>query len=113
MKGSAPALVANDGAPAACSPDAAARALWGLALARACSRASGAALPVEIVAGNVATAEGAKALALAGANAVKVGIGPGSICTTRIVAGVGVPQLSAVMNCALESQQHGVPIVAD
>lgn len=68
---------------------------------------------VQVVAGNVATAEATKALIDCGADAVKVGIGPGSICTTRIVAGVGVPQLTAVMNCANEASKHGVPIIAD
>jgi IMP dehydrogenase len=68
---------------------------------------------VQVIAGNVATAEGTKALIDAGADAVKVGIGPGSICTTRIVAGVGVPQLTAVMDCAKEAQKHGVPVIAD
>jgi len=68
---------------------------------------------VQVIAGNVATAEGTKALIDAGADAVKVGIGPGSICTTRIVAGVGVPQLTAVMDCAKEAAKHGVPIIAD
>ena len=68
---------------------------------------------VQVIAGNVATAEGTKALIDAGADAVKVGIGPGSICTTRIVAGVGVPQLTAVMDCAKEASKHGVPIIAD
>jgi len=67
----------------------------------------------EVLAGNVATAAGCRALIEAGADAVKVGIGPGSICTTRVVAGVGVPQVTAVMECAQEAQQHGVPIVAD
>uniref|UniRef100_UPI002AFDCE50 IMP dehydrogenase n=1 Tax=Devosia sp. TaxID=1871048 RepID=UPI002AFDCE50 len=67
----------------------------------------------RIVAGNVATAEATKALIGAGADAVKVGIGPGSICTTRIVAGVGVPQLAAVMACAEEGDRHGVPVIAD
>ncbi len=67
----------------------------------------------EVLAGNVATAAGCRALIEAGADAVKVGIGPGSICTTRVVAGVGVPQVTAVMECAREAQQHGVPIVAD
>lgn len=67
----------------------------------------------RIVAGNVATAEATKALIDAGADAVKVGIGPGSICTTRIVAGVGVPQLAAVMGCAEEGHKQGVPIIAD
>ncbi len=68
---------------------------------------------VRIVAGNVATAEATKALIEAGADAVKVGIGPGSICTTRIVAGVGVPQLAAIMACAAEAQKHDIPIIAD
>jgi len=67
----------------------------------------------RIVAGNVATAEATKALIGAGADAVKVGIGPGSICTTRVVAGVGVPQLAAVMACAEEGDRHGVPVIAD
>jgi len=67
----------------------------------------------RIVAGNVATAEGARALIDAGADCIKVGIGPGSICTTRMVAGVGVPQLAAVMACAEEADRHGVPIIAD
>lgn len=68
---------------------------------------------VQVVAGNVATADATKALIDAGADAVKVGIGPGSICTTRIVAGVGVPQLTAVMECAKEASRFGVPIIAD
>lgn len=68
---------------------------------------------VDIVAGNVATASAVAALIDAGADAVKVGIGPGSICTTRIVAGVGVPQITAIMDCAQEAAKHGVPIVAD
>ena len=67
----------------------------------------------RIVAGNVATAEAVKALIDAGADSVKVGIGPGSICTTRVVAGVGVPQLAAVMACAEEGAKHGVPVIAD
>jgi IMP dehydrogenase len=66
-----------------------------------------------IIAGNVGTAEGTEALAKAGADIVKVGIGPGSICTTRIVAGVGVPQLSAIMECARVAKQYGLPIIAD
>ncbi len=70
-------------------------------------------LNVEIIAGNVATAEGTKALIDAGADAVKVGIGPGSICTTRIVAGVGVPQISAIDECAAEGAKYGVPVIAD
>ncbi len=68
---------------------------------------------VQVAAGNVATAAATRALIDAGADAVKVGIGPGSICTTRIVAGVGVPQLTAIMNCAAEAQKHGIPIIAD
>ncbi|AKI01758.1 inosine-5'-monophosphate dehydrogenase [Hoeflea sp. IMCC20628] len=68
---------------------------------------------VRILAGNVATAEGTRALIDAGADAVKVGIGPGSICTTRIVAGVGVPQLSAIMSAVDEAQKHGIPVIAD
>ncbi|WP_068312455.1 IMP dehydrogenase [Polycladidibacter hongkongensis] len=68
---------------------------------------------VELVAGNVATREATKALADVGADAVKVGIGPGSICTTRIVAGVGVPQLTAVLECADEATKLGLPIIAD
>jgi IMP dehydrogenase len=67
----------------------------------------------QIVAGNVATASGTQALIDAGADAVKVGIGPGSICTTRIVAGVGVPQLTAIMDCANAASKAGVPIIAD
>jgi IMP dehydrogenase len=68
---------------------------------------------VQVVAGNVATAAAVKALAEAGADAVKVGIGPGSICTTRVVAGVGVPQVSAIMSCAQEAAKHGIPVIAD
>jgi IMP dehydrogenase len=68
---------------------------------------------VQVIAGNVATAEATRALIDAGADSVKVGIGPGSICTTRIVAGVGVPQLTAVMDCAEEAHKHGVPVIAD
>ncbi|MBR5384717.1 MAG: IMP dehydrogenase, partial [Bacteroidales bacterium] len=68
---------------------------------------------IQIVAGNVATGEGAKALADAGVSAVKVGIGPGSICTTRIIAGVGMPQLSAVMLAAEALKGTGVPVIAD
>ncbi len=68
---------------------------------------------VEIIAGNVATAAATRALIEAGADAVKVGVGPGSICTTRIVAGIGVPQLTAVLDCAEAARPHGVPIIAD
>ncbi len=67
----------------------------------------------QVIAGNIATYEAAKALAGAGADALKVGIGPGSICTTRIVAGVGVPQLTAIMECAKAGREEGVPIIAD
>jgi IMP dehydrogenase len=68
---------------------------------------------VQVVAGNVATPEGALALIEAGADAVKIGIGPGSICTTRIVAGIGVPQFSAVLETAQVCREHGVPAIAD
>ena len=70
-------------------------------------------LDVEIIAGNVATAEATADLIAVGADAVKVGIGPGSICTTRIVAGVGVPQISAIDECSQEGAKHGVPVIAD
>jgi IMP dehydrogenase len=68
---------------------------------------------VQIIAGNVATSEAVKALVGAGADAVKIGIGPGSICTTRVIAGVGVPQLSAIIDCAEEAAKAGVPVIAD
>lgn len=68
---------------------------------------------LQIIAGNVATPEATRDLILAGADCVKVGIGPGSICTTRVVAGVGVPQLTAVMDCVEEAQKHGIPVIAD
>lgn len=68
---------------------------------------------VDVIAGNVATPEAVAALIEAGADAVKVGIGPGSICTTRIVAGVGVPQITAIETCSKEGAKHGVPIIAD
>ncbi len=68
---------------------------------------------IDVIAGNVATAAATKALIDAGVDAVKVGIGPGAICTTRVVAGVGVPQLTAVMNCAAEARKAGIPIIAD
>ncbi|MGV1100785.1 IMP dehydrogenase [Thiovibrio sp. JS02] len=68
---------------------------------------------LQIIAGNVATAEGAEALIKAGADCVKVGVGPGSICTTRVVAGVGVPQMSAIYNCAMAAEKHGIPVIAD
>jgi len=68
---------------------------------------------VAIIAGNVATAEATRELIEAGADIVKVGIGPGSICTTRVVAGVGVPQITAVYDCATEARKHGKAIIAD
>ncbi|WP_420140515.1 IMP dehydrogenase, partial [Sphingomonas sp.] len=68
---------------------------------------------IQVVAGNVATAEAARALIDAGADGIKVGIGPGSICTTRVVAGVGVPQLTAVMEAAGEAWKSNVPVIAD
>lgn len=68
---------------------------------------------VQVIGGNVATAEGVKALVGAGADAVKIGIGPGSICTTRVVAGVGVPQFSAIVECAEAGARSGVPVIAD
>jgi len=68
---------------------------------------------VDVIAGNVATAEGAKDLIEAGADAVKVGVGPGGMCTTRVVTGAGVPQLTAIMDCAKVGQEYGVPIIAD
>ena len=68
---------------------------------------------LQVIAGNVATGEATKALIDAGADAVKVGIGPGSICTTRIVAGIGVPQITAVMDCYAVAKEYGIPIIAD
>ncbi|MBE5802456.1 MAG: IMP dehydrogenase [Clostridiales bacterium] len=68
---------------------------------------------LPIIAGNVATAAAARALIEAGANCIKVGIGPGSICTTRVVAGIGVPQLTAVADCAKEADKYGIPVIAD
>jgi len=68
---------------------------------------------IQIVAGNVATAEAVADLAKAGVDGVKVGIGPGSICTTRVVSGVGVPQISAVAACAAEADRYGIPVIAD
>ena len=68
---------------------------------------------LQVIAGNVATAEGTKALIDAGADCVKVGIGPGSICTTRVVAGIGVPQITAVYDAATEASTHGIPAIAD
>jgi IMP dehydrogenase len=68
---------------------------------------------VELIAGNVGTAHGTRDLIKAGADAVKVGIGPGSICTTRIIAGIGVPQITAIMECAREAKRSKTPIIAD
>ncbi|HSX17231.1 MAG TPA: IMP dehydrogenase [Patescibacteria group bacterium] len=68
---------------------------------------------VDVIAGNVATAEGAKALISAGADALRVGMGPGAICTTRIVSGMGVPQLTAILETAKVAQRHNIPIIAD
>jgi IMP dehydrogenase len=82
-------------------------------VARAVERVKSLSNPVQVIAGNVATADAAKALIDSGADAIKVGIGPGSICTTRIVAGVGVPQLTAVMAAAAAAKKSGVPVIAD
>ena len=82
-------------------------------VARAVERVKKLSNSAQVIAGNVATAEAARALIDAGADGVKVGIGPGSICTTRIVAGVGVPQLTAVMEAAEEAEKSGVPVIAD
>ena len=84
-----------------------------ISVAEAVARAKKISNSVQIIAGNVATAEATKALIDAGADAVKVGIGPGSICTTRIVAGVGVPQLTAIEQCATAALASGVPVIAD
>jgi len=82
-------------------------------VARAVERVKKLSNAVQVIAGNVATAEATRALIDAGADGIKVGIGPGSICTTRVVAGVGVPQLTAVMDCAEEGAKAGVPVIAD
>ena len=68
---------------------------------------------LQVIAGNVATGAGAKALIEAGADSVKIGIGPGSICTTRVVAGIGVPQITAIMSAYEEAKKAGIPIIAD
>jgi IMP dehydrogenase len=68
---------------------------------------------IEVIAGNIATAEATEALIKAGADAIKVGIGPGSICTTRVVAGIGVPQVTAISNCSKVAAKYGIPIIAD
>ncbi|MCD4828168.1 MAG: IMP dehydrogenase [Candidatus Cloacimonetes bacterium] len=70
-------------------------------------------LDVDLVAGNIATADAARSLLDAGIDAIKVGIGPGSICTTRVVAGIGVPQITAIMDCAEQAAKEGVPVIAD
>ena len=68
---------------------------------------------LQVIAGNIATGDAARALIEAGADAVKVGIGPGSICTTRVVAGIGVPQITAIMDCYEVAKQYGIPVIAD
>ncbi|MHC4602033.1 MAG: IMP dehydrogenase [Planctomycetota bacterium] len=68
---------------------------------------------IDVIAGNIATGQAAEDLITAGANAVKVGIGPGAICTTRIISGVGVPQVSAIINCAKMAEKHDIPVIAD
>ncbi len=82
-------------------------------VSKAVERVKAASNSVQVIAGNVATAGAARALAAAGADAIKVGIGPGSICTTRVVAGVGVPQLSAIMEASAAARAEGVPVIAD
>ena len=85
----------------------------GEAVARAVSAIKALGRGVQVAAGNVATGDGARALIDAGADAIKVGIGPGSICTTRVVAGVGVPQLTAILDTAQAARGHGIPVIAD
>ncbi len=82
-------------------------------VARAVERVKALSNAVQVIAGNVATGEATRALVDAGADAVKVGIGPGSICTTRVVAGVGVPQLTAILECAEAASKAGVPVIGD
>ncbi len=82
-------------------------------VARAVERVKKLSNSAQVIAGNIATGEAARALIDAGADALKVGIGPGSICTTRIVAGVGVPQLTAIMDAAEVASKHGIPVIAD
>ncbi len=79
----------------------------------ACSKVKAAYPSCQLIAGNIATAAGAAALIGAGADCVKVGIGPGSICTTRVVAGIGVPQITAIYDAACECDKHGIPVIAD
>ena len=68
---------------------------------------------LPVIAGNIATAEAAEALIKAGADCIKVGIGPGSICTTRVIAGIGVPQITAIRDCAMAARKHGIPVIGD
>ena len=68
---------------------------------------------VQLIAGNIATKEGCEALIKAGCDGVKIGVGPGSICTTRIIAGIGVPQITAIMEVSKSAKKHGIPIIAD
>ncbi|MHC4105661.1 MAG: IMP dehydrogenase, partial [Planctomycetota bacterium] len=68
---------------------------------------------IDVIAGNIANTEAAEDLIEAGANAVKVGIGPGAICTTRVISGVGMPQVSAIINCVKVGQKHNIPVIAD
>jgi IMP dehydrogenase len=68
---------------------------------------------IDVIAGNIATADAAQALIEAGANAIKVGIGPGAICTTRVISGVGVPQVTAIMDCVKVAEKHNIPVIAD
>ncbi len=84
-----------------------------LGVLRAVEQLKGTFKGIQLTAGNVATPEGVEALIRAGADGVKIGIGPGSICTTRIIAGVGVPQVTAIMNCRPVSERTGVPLIAD
>jgi IMP dehydrogenase len=79
----------------------------------AIARIKGAFPSLELVAGNIATADAAEALIKAGVDAIKVGIGPGSICTTRVVAGIGVPQITAIAECSKIAKKHGIPMIAD
>ena len=68
---------------------------------------------IDVIAGNIATTEAAEDLIAAGANALKIGIGPGAICTTRVISGAGMPQVSAIINCAKVAQKHNIPVIAD
>jgi len=86
---------------------------YSLGVLRAVEQLKGTFEGIELIAGNAATPEGVEALIRAGADGVKIGIGPGSICTTRIIAGVGVPQVTAIMNCRPVSEKTGIPLIAD